>query len=162
MHQKGAGSPSVDADSNYLHVLELQFRRWHVWNQNLSLRNMVLVHTLGPYNEQFLNKTIPNGLGWTDQYIHPFAPLILVQPLWTRYSVQMFKCGWTSSKNEQRSCFCYTPDIGKHKAWNQVRLNIRRATNSAHTEKYWTWWVVSSKENQFSASRLLCFVCTWN
>jgi hypothetical protein len=42
----------------------------------------------------------------------------------------------------------------------QYRLDILRATNGAHIEVYWTWWVVlSSKANQLSVSLILCVLC---
>jgi hypothetical protein len=41
----------------------------------------------------------------------------------------------------------------------EYRLNILQATNGIHVEKYWTWWVLSSKANQFSVSRILCVLC---
>lgn len=87
--------------------------------------------TLGPYSEslwtQFSKQTgRDRPIPWP---LH--SPSIT--PLdWTgglcKGSGSLSKSGWTSCTNEQFTCFCNTPDVGKQVAWNQVLFG--------HSENY--------------------------
>jgi hypothetical protein len=146
----------------------LQSSRWHTFNQTSSSNKMVPLHTGALQWKNLWTKLFQtDGLGGTDKSLGPSLPQCNPTGF---YLLELCKGQEFRPKvgsvvelpaRINNAVASVTPQMLEN-TWREIeyRLGILRATNGAHIEMYWTWWVVpSSKANQFSVSRILCALC---
>jgi hypothetical protein len=123
----------------------------------------------GPTVRESLNKTFPNELGWMDQSLGSLFPWYSLIGF---FLLRLCEGPGISSKvgsvvelhvQINNAAVSMTLQMLEN-TWHEIEycLDILRATNGAHIEVYWTWWVVLwCKANYFSVSRKFCVLCVF-